>query len=303
MRQRTHTVVIVCVALVSQIVVARGLPHDLLGNDQPVDPKLTFEVASVKRNELGPQAELWAYRNGRMTIQSATVKRLILAAYYSAERPITEHQIAAAPRWLDIDRFDILATAPGIPESSRGTFPAEVLTMLRNLLEERFQLKAHLETREFPLLALVLARQDGTLGPGLRRRTVPCTASADRSELFSLTTSQRRTCGGRVAPGILISTGARMADLVSAFSQMIPGIEQIVVDRTGLTGTFDVDLKWTPESAQTGGAPGTAPTPSAQANAPPLFTAIQDQLGLKFERTKGSVDVLVIDHVEPASPN
>ena len=98
---------------------------------------------------------------------------------------------------------------------------------------------------------------------------------------------------------MLISTGARMADLVSAFSQMIPGIEQIVVDRTGLTGTFDVDLKWTPESALTGGGQDTAPAPSA----PPLFTAIQDQLGLRFERTKGPADVLVIDSVEPPTSN
>jgi uncharacterized protein (TIGR03435 family) len=199
---------------------------------------------------------------------------------------------------LDIDRFDIVATAPGIPETSRGTFPPEILIMLRNLLEQRFQLKTHIETKEFPLLLLVLARKDGTLGPGLRPRTVPCTASADRSELFTATT-QRRTCGGRVAPGILISTGARMSDLVSAFSQMIPGIEQVVVDRTRLTGTFDVDLKWTPESALIRGGGDTAPVPSA----PPLFTAIQDQLGLRFERTKGPADVLVIDRVEPPTAN
>ena len=299
MRHRMHVALIVGVAVVSQIAIAYGVPQDQSAIGSPVDPTLTFEVASVKRNELGPQAELWGYRNGRMTIQSATVKRLILAAYYSAERPITEHQVAAAPRWLDIDRFDVLATAPGIPESSRGTFPSEILTMLRNLLEERFQMKAHLETREFPVLALVLARKDGTLGPGLRRRTVPCTASANRSELFTLTTKERRTCGGRVEPGMLISTGARMSDLVSAFSQMIAGIEQIVVDRTGLTGTFDVDLKWTPESALTGSRPDTAPTPST----PPIFAAIHDQLGLRFERTKGPVDVLVIDHVEQPSPN
>lgn len=298
-RRRVSVTVIFCVALAAEVAIAQGVPQDPSAIASPVDPRLTFEVASVKRSELGPQSELWGYRNGRMTIQAATAQRLILSAYYNAERQITERQIVAAPRWLDIDRFEILATAPGIPESSRGTFPPEILTMLRNLLEERFQLKAHLETREFPFLALVLARQDATLGPGLRRRTVPCTASADRSELFGLTTSQRRTCGGRVAPGILISTGATMANLVTAFAQMIPGIEQIVVDRTGLTGTFDVDLKWTPESALTGGGQDTAPTPSAA----PLFTAIRDQLGLRFERTKGPVDVLVIDRVEPPTAN
>ena len=88
-RHRVNLTVTACVALAVEIAIAH-VPQDPSAIASPVDPKLTFEVASVKRNELGPQSELWGYRNGRMTIQSATVKRLILAAYYSAERPITE---------------------------------------------------------------------------------------------------------------------------------------------------------------------------------------------------------------------
>jgi uncharacterized protein (TIGR03435 family) len=206
-----------------------------------------------------------------------------------------------------VDRFDVLATAPGTPDSSRGIIPPAVLTMLRNLLEERFQLRARLETREYPQFALVLARQDGSLGPGLRRRTVPCTTRAvgKLGELFGPLPSTRTQCGGRTDRGMLLSTGATMADLVWALSrpELVPGVGRIVVDRTGLAGTFDIDLRWTPDSAFADRSQTAASTPSLADNEPPLFTAIQEQLGLKLERTKGPVEVLVIDHVEQPTPN
>jgi uncharacterized protein (TIGR03435 family) len=179
--------------------------------------------------------------------------------------------------------------------------------MLRNLLRERFQLKARLETREYPLFALVLARPDGALGPGLRRRTVPCTPRAvgELGELFGPPPSTRTHCGGRADRGLLLSTGGTIADLVWALSrpELVPGVGRIVVDRTGLTGTFDLDLRWTPDNAFTDRNQSAAPTPSLEGNEPPLFTAIQEQLGLKLERTKGPVDVLVIDHVARPTPN
>jgi uncharacterized protein (TIGR03435 family) len=206
-----------------------------------------------------------------------------------------------------VDRFDVLATAPGTPDSPRGTIPQVVLTMLRNLLEERFHLKARLETRVYPLFALVIARQDGSLGPGLRRRTGPCTPRAvgELGELFGPLPSTRTQCGGRVDRGLLLSTGATMGDLVWALSrpELVPGVGRIVVDRTGLTGTFDVDLRWTPDSAFTDRSHTAAPAPSLDGHEPPLFTAIEEQLGLKLERSKGPVDVLVIDHVEQPTPN
>jgi uncharacterized protein (TIGR03435 family) len=230
------------------------------------------------------------------------VKELIRAAYR-----LTESQVFGAHAWLDMDRFDVLATAPGTPDSPRGIIPRPVLSMLRNLLRERFQLKARLETREYPLFALVLARPDGALGPGLRRRTVPCTPRAvgELGELFGPPPSTRTHCGGRADRGLLLSTGGTIADLVWALSrpELVPGVGRIVVDRTGLTGTFDLDLRWTPDNAFTDRNQSAAPTPSLEGNEPPLFTAIQEQLGLKLERTKGPVDVLVIDHVARPTPN
>ena len=291
MRYGFHTAVVLCVVLVPCITAA-----------QDVDQTLTFEVASVKPNELGAQSFVLGFRNGRFTARHHTVKELIRAAYRLAES-----QVFGAPAWLDVERFDVLATAPGTPDSPRGIIPQPVLSMLRNLLEERFQLKARLETREYPQFALVLAKQDGSLGPGLRPRTIPCTPRAvgELGELFGPLSSTRTQCGGRTDRGLLLSTGATIGDLAWALSrpELVPGIGRLVVDRTGLTGTFDVDLRWTPDSAFTDRNQSAVPTPSLEGNEPPLFTAIQEQLGLKLERTKGPVDVLVIDHVARPTPN
>lgn len=269
---------------------------------QDVAPSATFEVASVKPTELGAQSFLLAFRNGRFTARHHTVKALIRVAYN-----LTESQVFGAPAWLDVDRFDVLATAPGTPDSPRGTIPSTVLSMLRSLLEERFQLKARLESREVPLFALVLARQDGTLGRGLRRRTAPCTRRAvgELGELFGPVQAVRTQCGGRAEPGMLLSTGGTIGDLVWALSrpELVPGVGQIVVDRTGLTGMFDIDLRWTPERPFTDATQSAAATPSLDGHEPPLFTAIQEQLGLKLERTRGPIDVLVIDRVERPTAN
>jgi uncharacterized protein (TIGR03435 family) len=287
--ERFLTALIACVALV--------LP--LAGSQ---DEATRFEVASVRPNELGAQSYLLGFRSGRFTARYMTVKELIRSAYR-----LTDSQVLGAPAWLDVDRFDVMATAPGTRDSPRGVIPLAVLTMLRNLLEERFQLKARLATREVPLFALVLARQDGSLGRGLRRRTVPCTPRAvgELGELFGPLPATRTQCGGRTDRGLLLSTGGTIGDLVWALSrpELVPGVGRIVVDRTGLTGTFDIDLRWTPDSAFTDRSQSAAPSPSLDGNEPPLFTAIQEQLGLKLERTKGSVDVLVIDHVERLTPN
>jgi uncharacterized protein (TIGR03435 family) len=291
MRIGFHTGVVLCVVLAAHAASA-----------QDVDPGSTFEVASVKPSELGAQSFLLGFRSGRFTARYHTVKALIRVAYN-----LTESQVLAAPAWLDVDRFDVLATAPGTPDSPRGVIPSIVLTMLRNLLDERFQLKARREPRESPVFALVLARQDGALGPGLRRRTAPCTPRAvgELGELFGPLRAVRTQCGGRAEPGMLLSTGGTIGDLVWALSrpELVPGVGRIVVDRTGLTGTFDIDLRWMPERPFVDSTRSAAATPIADSGEPPLFTAIREQLGLKLERARVPVDVLVIDRVERPTPN
>ncbi len=256
-----------------------------------------FDVASVKPNTSDLET-LSAFQGRRFTARGVTLKALISTAYGMSEQPLPDYQISGGPKWLDSDRFDVVATAPGTPDSARGTFASPVLTILRNLIEERFQLQTHLETKDLPVFALVLARRDGTLGPGLRRRTVDCAARAtagDRTRPLDPAPADHRTCGGRVGPGSLTATGATMTNIVSGLARLIPGINRIVLDRTGLTGTFDVDLTWTPDTTADNHG---APLPPVDSNAPSLFTALEEQLGLKLESTKEPVDVLVIDHVE-----
>jgi uncharacterized protein (TIGR03435 family) len=298
-RQTFHRIFLLAVAGI----VAVGAVKALRAQAPSADPKPpAFDAASVKLNASGPTSMLWAYRGRRFTAQYATVRELIGTAYGAQEHALTRNQISGGPKWIESERFDIVGTAPGVPDSLRGTFPSPVLAMLRRLLEDRFQLKTHIETKEVPLFALVLARADGTLGPRLRRRTIDCISAASalerKDELFDPTPPERRICGGKAGPGTLIVNGATMNNLAQGLARQVPGVDRVVVDRTGLIGTFDVDLTWNFE--------GTVehlgvPLPPPDRDAPNLFTALEEQLGLKLESRKGPVDILVIDHVEKPS--
>jgi uncharacterized protein (TIGR03435 family) len=206
--------------------------------------------------------------------------------------------------------------------------------MMKTLLAERFRLVAHAETREMPILALVLARSDGRLGPQLKKSAVDCAALAapqrggpppdgrggpppngrrgDGSGLagrgtpppagtaFSL--GERPQCGGRGGFGQMIAGGLPISQFVTQLSQLT---SRVVVDRTGLTGGYDIDLKWTPTPDQL--PPGPPPPgfepPPVDPNGPSLFTALEEQLGLKLDAARGPVDVLVIDGIEPPTEN
>jgi uncharacterized protein (TIGR03435 family) len=265
---------------------------------QPTDPTLKFEVASVKPNVLGSQSSLIQFQNGRYVARYVTLKRLIRSAYGTVGGPLSDSQIVGRPDWLDRETFDVEATAPGTASAANGTIPPAVLMMLRNLLEERVSLQSHVETRERPLFALVRARQDGALGPGLSRATITCTP-ASRGIAPK---PDGPTCGGRTGYGMLAATGITMPVLANGLAQMVPEVGRMVVDKTGLLGTFDVALRWTPESAATSRVGGAALAPRDYKH-PSLFVAIEEQLGLKLERTTGPVDVVVIDRVEPLKPN
>lgn len=297
MKYRMYLGVGLSVLLAAQGVGARA--QQASGGSTPSPkPAPKFEVASVKPNELGASSMLWAFRNGRLTIRYATLKLLIRNAYGKPEDTLAMSQVVGGAKWLDVDRFDIEATAPGTPDSPRGTFSAPVLAMLRTLLEERFALKTHVETKEVPLYALVLDRKDGTLGPGLRRRTAECTAAA-----VGVMPGTGGTCGGRLNPGIVSANGVTMGNLVSGLSQLAREMDRLIVDRTGLAGTYDVELRWAPVAPLATPNPGAVPGPPVDPNLPSLFTALQEQLGLRLERTNGPVEILVIDQVERPIPN
>jgi uncharacterized protein (TIGR03435 family) len=287
--------------MMKNVCLAAGLVLISLVPAQTQRPR--FEVASIKPNAAGPTSMLWEYRGRRFTARWVTVRGLIATAYGAVEHPLAVQQISGGPDWIESDRFDVVATAPEVPDSPRGSFPAPVLAMLRSLLEERFQLQTHTEIKELPIFALVLSRRDGTLGPNLRRRTVHCIAAqAARPEsrnLFDPTLTDRTRCGGRIEPGRMTANGLTMMNVVDALTRYMPGINRVVVDRTGLTGTFDVDLTWRFDPTD---SPGMAlPTPDV--NAPSLFPAIEEQLGLKLESTKGPVENLVVDRVDRPTPD
>jgi uncharacterized protein (TIGR03435 family) len=299
---RLHVLVAVLLVSIGALRAATQEANQALPpNGAVADAGLSFEVASIRPNTLGQRSFLWAFRNGRFTARYATLKALIQSAYGRPELPLTERQVIGGPGWLGTDRFDIEATTSSVPNSPRGTFSAPLLRMLRSLLEDRFGLRAHIETREFPLFALVPARKDRKLGPGIRQRLQPCTpATLDASTgAIGIGTSSRGACGGRIGLGELRGVGLTMSNLASGLSQFAGGIDRIVVDRTEMTGTFDVELHWRPDLSPH--APGT-PAPQ-DSDVPSLFSAVEEQLGLKLERTRGPMDVVVIEHVDPPTAN
>jgi uncharacterized protein (TIGR03435 family) len=265
----------------------------------PTEP-LRFEVASIKRNTLNDRIVVSQFQNGRLSLRGHTLGMLITSAYR-----VQEFQIADVPDWIDTDRFDILATAPsnapGIAEPAGPVAPGPGEPtrrdrMLRALLEDRFRLSVHKETRERPVFALVPARRDGRLGPALKPTSVDC-ATANGLD----------SCGTSVGPGYIRVRGVTMAQLATAFSRLSftgSSLNRLVVDRSRLEGRYDAELKFTPEfipSMPPGGLPSSMPSPDP--NGPSIFTAVQEQLGLKLDPQRGPVEVLVIDRVERPSEN
>jgi uncharacterized protein (TIGR03435 family) len=170
--------------------------------------------------------------------------------------------------------------------------------MVRTLLSDRFKLVIRNETPEMPIYALIVARADGRLGTQLRPSNVDCAAlfaaAKARGEAPAPTTNGRPTCGTRTTRGSMMTTGVAMADFARNLG---PFTGRPVVDKTGLTGVYDLDLTWTPEEAPPG-PDGTLTQRPPSNDGGSLYTAVQEQLGLKLDAQRGPVDVLVIDSVE-----
>jgi bla regulator protein blaR1 len=256
-----------------------------------------FEVASVKRNTSGGgNSMLRRLPGGRMTATNMPVRPMITFAYNLAS-----YQLVGGPSWISVDSFDIVAKmdgdpAPAVPGSNT---PDPMQLALRNLLEDRFKLKVHRETREMDIYALVMAKPGGAPGPTLKPAGTDCAAQAAAARrgaqpaLPGPPGSGGPFCGIFGGPGRLRFGGLPSASFAQAFSGPSG---RMVVDRTGLSGAWDFELTYTPEGR---GGPGPATdAPAADANAPSFFTAVQEQLGLKLESTKGPVEVLVVDSIE-----
>jgi len=267
------------------------------GGDKP-----KFEVASVRQNTADDgKVMIGIQPGGRFGAVNVPLWDLIRQAY-----AVQRTQIVGAPDWTETTRFDIVAKAEGdIPRAGPGAPIGPLNFMLQDLLEDRFKLRAHRETREMPIYALVPARSDRQLGAGLRVSTVDCAAMRGRggpagSPPGPPPPGQRPLCGMRMGPHEVAASGVLLVQLTQVLSQLT---QRIVIDRTGLTGNFDIDLSFTPERMPQGPMPPGVTLPPIDPNGPSLFTAVQEQLGLKLESDRAPVEVLVIDHVERPTPD
>ena len=244
----------------------------------------SFEVATIKRNTTvdsgggGGMAP-----GGRFRLSNIDVQTMILIAYRSGTQ-LFPSQIMGAPAWTSMELYDIAAK---VGDDLAGKPMAELFRvqplLLQSLLEDRFKLKVHRESREMPRYRLVLARTDGTLGPQLKKADVNCQEMPE-------------ICRIQVASGRFITGSTTITALVNFLA---PNQQRVVLDRTGLEGRYAITLEWTPDRAPLPLA-GDAPPPSDK---PPLVTALQEQLGLKLESERGPVDVIVVDHVERPTEN
>lgn len=249
----------------------------------------SFEVVSVKVNRSGSDRQsMQLLPGGRAVVTNSLLRPLIETAY-----AILPQQLVGGPEWLDSERFDIVAQASeNLPGSVPGGPPGRAQLMLQRLLVERFSLSVHTESRELPIYELVVARADGRLGPRIRRAKIDCVPLMAAYGRGEAPMPPRSECGMSGRPGTVSARGARIAMFVSALAGRT---DRLVVDRTGLTGGFDFDLDFSVEAG-----PGPA---SAGQDSVSLFTALEEQLGLKLRPVRMPVDVLVIDRVERPTEN
>ncbi len=274
----------------------------------PAGP-LQFEVASVKPNKTGAgQVSIGVQPGGRFNANNVALRDLIRIAYQ-----VQPFQIVGGPAWLASDRFDIAAKAEsefpaGGPQVPGGP-PGVPALMLQSLLKDRFKLAAHTEMREMPTYDLVLLRTDGKLGDRLKLSSLDCAAIAAARRGGGPPPAPAAggrggpLCGMRIGPGLLSGNGVSMTFLANSLSQMV---QRVVTDKTGLSGNYEFEVAFTPEGPQAGPGgppPGAPPLPPVDPNAPSIYTAVQEQLGLKLEGTRGQVSVLVVDRAEPPTPD
>jgi uncharacterized protein (TIGR03435 family) len=278
------------------VVAVVGAVVGMVSAQTPAGP--AFDAASIKPNKSGnSQKGIGPEPGGRFSAINVSLLELIPFAYGIAQLSANT-RVVGGPAWVSSDRFDIVAKAEGTPS------PEQMRTMVRALLTDRFKLSAHNELRDIPVYALVMARGDKAFGPQLRRSSVDCAAlyaaaRATPQPPAEVQAAIQNSCSKRFRPGNVTGGGWTMEGFTNTLE---PFVSRIVVDKTGLAGGFDITLEWTPESVSAA-SDKVAPTSSPATDLPSIFTALQEQLGLRLESTTGPVEVLVIDHVEQPTPD
>jgi uncharacterized protein (TIGR03435 family) len=246
-----------------------------LSSQAQTDAPRRFEVASVTRNLSGRGG--WSLNplpGGRFSAQNLPLRQVVLFA-----DDLRDFQLVNDPAWLQSLRFDIDARA------SADVPLASMKALVKSLLAERFGFAAHSETRQLPIYALVVLRADRSPGPALKTRDCSAPQEAVRTVGAG--------CGGVIRDsGRITGSGVPIVMLANSLSGVL---NNVVTDKTGLSGNFDFDLRWSDPVAA--GADRT----TGLSDAPALTTAVQEQLGLRLQPDRGPVEVLVVDRVaEPA---
>ncbi|MGA2880786.1 MAG: TIGR03435 family protein [Bryobacteraceae bacterium] len=238
------------------------------------DANPSFEVATIKPSKPDTPGRLYRLNGRRFTTVNTTVSDLMTFAYGLHPR-----QIAGGPPWMVTQKYDVEAQPDGEGQPSDKQWK----TMFQKLLADRFQLTVHHEQKELAVYAIVV----GKTGHKLTK------SAGDPNGLPGLFFR---------GLGVLPGRNATMADFAGVMQTAV--LDRPVVDQTGLPGRYDFLLTWTPDETQFGGLGIKVPPPTDKADAPPdLFTAIQQELGLKLESTKAPVEVLVVDKVEKPTEN
>jgi len=256
-----------------------------------------FDVVSVKPNKSGSGMMRGMYTADGSTITNMPLNLLVANAY-----GIKQDLISGVPGWADSTRYDIEAKMDESAAAALKKLPneqqnAQRQLMMQALLADRFKLKAHRETKEAPIYDLVIAKGGFKL-----KQADPNDTYANGFKGPDGTPSRAGMM--LMGPGRLTAQAIPISNLANNLSGQV---HRTVVDKTGLTGKYDIALQWTPDEGSAPMFPGGAPPPGAppppDPNGPSIFTALQEQLGLRLDATKGPVETLVIDHVEPPSEN
>ena len=234
-------------------------------------PLPSFEVASIRPAHSGSVGMSIGWQPGRFNAQNASVKTLVLSAFH-----IHDYQVLDAPGWVGNNRYDVDATFDETQKLSPEKTQKQLGSMMQSMLVDRCKLKFHRTTKGLPIYELTPAKG----GPKLQEAKPDEYSGTSSSDTFLKVTA---------------TTMPQLAEQLSAH------FNRTVVDKTGLTGKYDFTLHYAPDHDEP--APGYGPGAAQPDSGPSIFSAIQDQLGLKLVAGKGPVEMIVIDHIEPPSPN
>ena len=234
-----------------------------------------FDVVTVKPSDPNRPGKLFTIRGRHVMTINTTLNDIVTFAY-----GLHVKQIVGAPAWFATDKFDV----DGVPDVEGQPSSKQFKLLFQSVLTDRFKLTFHHDQKELSVYALTVGKSGPKMTESIHKPTDPV------NFIF------------RGKPGALMVTNATMKDFCDGMQSAV--MDKPVVDHTGLTARYDFNLNWTPDESQFESMGGFKPPATEDPNAPPaLSTAMQEQLGLKFDAVKAPADVFVIDHVEKPSAN